>query len=363
MRAELKLIVNQLKELQRVKQVWLNLQEGGKKMHQTRRRVNLLKKKLADNDQPEFRAELERELKDQSSALEALVAVRDGYSKQISAKEGEETKTKSKLRNFTKRRRGSAGSVYTHVDKIFQMYGANRAHYFGRKFEGVDIRKIMDEADKIFGRDGTGGDIRECLVSRAEGEAKKKEASDICDELGDAFRAWDAVFKAIHEESHSDERCDEIQKMITAAMKHLRKLSLSVIPKLHGMEAHLVDQLKLVGWGFRKMVEHWVEQYHQVGYRYDVSYCRLGSLEKQAGVRSRLEARSRHPKVKMNRRRLEELEAQRKHKNKKSEEKARVKEERREKAVAALEAKLVRLGNKKLNFLAALDDLIEVEAL
>ena len=80
-------------------------------------------------------------------------------------------------------------------------------------------------------------------------------------------------------------------------------------------------------------------------------------------MRSRLEKRGRHPKVKMNKSRLEKLEAQRKHRNKKSEEKARVKEERREKAVIALEAKLVRLGDKKLNFLAALDDLIEVEAL
>ena len=64
-----------------------------------------------------------------------------------------------------------------------------------------------------------------------------------------------------------------------------------------------------------------------------------------------------HPKVKMNKSRLEKLEAQRKHRNKKSEEKARVKEERREKAMADLEAKLVRLGNKQMNFLAALDGL------
>ncbi|EJK48031.1 hypothetical protein THAOC_33210 [Thalassiosira oceanica] len=168
---------------------------------------------------------------------------------------------------------------------------------------------------------------------------------------------------AIHEDYHSEDRCDEIQSMIDSAMKHLRKLNLSIIPKLHGMEAHLVKQLKLVGWGFGLMVEHWVEHYHQVGYRYDISYCRLGSLEKQAGVRSRLEKRGRHPKVRMNRKRLGGLEKERQHKNKKSEEKARVKEEMREKAVVALEAKLVRLGDKKLNFLAALDELDEVDAL
>ena len=217
------------------------------------------------------------------------------------------------------------------------------------------------QSDDIFGRDGAGGDIRACLVSRATSEEKKKQASDLCDELGDAFRAWDAVFKAVHEDRHSDERCAEIQTMIDNAMSHLRKLNLSVIPKLHGMEAHLVNQLKLVGWGFGKMVEHWVEHYHQVGYRYDVSYCRLGSLEQQAGVRSRLEKRSRHPKVRMNRRLLDEQETKRNHKSAKSEAKARVKEERREKAVVALEAKLERLGDQKLNFLAALDELDDLD--
>ena len=40
------------------------------------------------------------------------------------------------------------------------------------------------------------------------------------------------------------------------------------------------------------------------GSRYDISYCRLSSLEKQAWVRSRLEKRSRHPKVVMKRRLL-----------------------------------------------------------
>lgn len=62
------------------------------------------------------------------------------------------------------------------------------------------------QSDKIFGRDGTGGDIRACLVSHAPDERTKREASDIiCDEFGDAFRAWDTVFKAIHEDYHSED--------------------------------------------------------------------------------------------------------------------------------------------------------------
>ena len=45
---------------------------------------------------------------------------------------------------------------------------------------------------------------------------------------------------------------------------------------------------------------HWVEQYHQVGYRYDLSYCRAGTLDNQAAIRARAEKRARHPRVRMN---------------------------------------------------------------
>ena len=45
--------------------------------------------------------------------------------------------------------------MYTEVDKIFQSIGANRAYYFGRAFEGVDIKMIMAKSDDLFGVGGT----------------------------------------------------------------------------------------------------------------------------------------------------------------------------------------------------------------
>ena len=59
---------------------------------------------------------------------------------------------------------------------------------------------------------------------------------------------------------------------------------MSIIPKLHGIEAHLMRQLLKIKGGITRMIEHWVEQYHQVGRRYDLSYCRAGSLEKHAEI-------------------------------------------------------------------------------
>ena len=104
------------------------------------KRIDMLMK-MKEEDIPS----LQREKKECTTRIEALVAVRETYSKKIRDADKELTRVKAKLNEKTKGRRSSESSVYTKVDRIFQKFGANRAHYFGRKFEGIDIRKIMDQ--------------------------------------------------------------------------------------------------------------------------------------------------------------------------------------------------------------------------
>ena len=103
----------------------------------------------------------------------------------------------------------------------------------------------------------------------------------------------------IHKVDPDPDFCDVTQKMIDRAMALHRKMGLSVTPKAHGMEHHAVPQMRRVQGGIGKLMENWVEHYHQVGYRYDVSFCRAGSLQNQAGIRSRMESRACHPHVRM----------------------------------------------------------------
>ena len=86
--------------------------------------------------------------------INTLIISWDEYTKQISQLDCILKDAKSKLDLFTKTRRSGEESHYTTVDRIFQKIGANRAHYFGRVFEGVDIRKIMAKSDDLFGVDG-----------------------------------------------------------------------------------------------------------------------------------------------------------------------------------------------------------------
>ena len=83
-------------------------------------------------------------------------AARDVFTKQIAVMNAKLTKVSANLETFTKDRRSGEVSVYTEVDRIFQRHGANRSYYFGRQFQGKDIRKIMDKSDELFGSNGNG---------------------------------------------------------------------------------------------------------------------------------------------------------------------------------------------------------------
>jgi len=70
----------------------------------------------------------------------ALIATRAHYTQKKSQIDKYIKDASSRLDALTKCRRNGEESVYTEVDKIFQSIGTNQAHYFGRSFEGVDIK-------------------------------------------------------------------------------------------------------------------------------------------------------------------------------------------------------------------------------
>ena len=155
-----------------------------------------------------------------------------------------------------------------------------------------------------------------------------------CDDVGRALKLWDGAFSAIHVDDPTPEHCDETQLRIDKAMAQCRKMGMSITPKLRGMERHVVNQMRTIPGGIGKHMEHWIEQYHQIGYRFDVAYCRVGSMKGQAAIRSSNEKRGRNPLVQMNKQKLEEAFTRRKLKksklDKENELKRQVKQEKRD---------------------------------
>ena len=65
-----------------------------------------------------------------------------------------------------------------------------------------------------------------------------------------------------HEEDPSHKHCTNTQKLINLAMNHWRKcLEMSIIPKLHGIKAHVMMQMLDIKGGIYRLIEHWAEQY------------------------------------------------------------------------------------------------------
>ena len=97
--------------------------------------------------------------------------------------------------------------------------------------------------------------------------------------------------------------------------------------------------MRTIPGGIGKHIEHWIEQYHQIGSSFDVAYCKVGSLEGQATIRSSNEKRGRHPLVQMNKQKLQEAFTRRKSKKWKGdvekEKKQQVKQEKRDIAFSA----------------------------
>jgi hypothetical protein len=86
--------------------------------------------------------------------VNTLIATHEHYTQQISQLEKYLKHVNSLLAVLTKSRISGEESMYTAVDKIFQSIGANQAHCFGHAFEGVDIKRIMEKSDDLFGVGG-----------------------------------------------------------------------------------------------------------------------------------------------------------------------------------------------------------------
>ena len=119
----------------------------------------------------------------------------------------------------------------------------------------------MKWSDELF---GTKGEIRATMLQRTDDPETEAKVNLICDDVGLALKLWDGAFAAIHSNDTSQEHCDLTQQRINKAMDQLRSMKIQITPKMHGMECHVVDQMRNILGGIGKLMEHWMEQYHQV---------------------------------------------------------------------------------------------------
>ena len=78
---------------------------------------------------------------------------------------------------------------------MFKQVGAVRAAYHGGAFTGVDLRKIMNNADKLFQKGN--GIVRMFLLERSPDDDVKCDTNKIYDDVCHTLKLWDGAFSCI----------------------------------------------------------------------------------------------------------------------------------------------------------------------
>ena len=181
-------------------------------------------------------------------------------------------------------------------------------------------------------------DVKEYLCTELSEESSltEEDVVSLCNDCAEYMKLWDAAFSAVHEHDPNEEHCIYTQQAIDAAMSKHRELEFPVTHKTHCMEKHVVGQMRRVKGGIARMIEHWVEHYHQIGYRYDMKWRNQKSELRKANIRSRREFAASHPTTLKRKLRLKEALKTRKRKPNPNEDEGEAAREERNKKRRAI---------------------------
>jgi len=117
------------------------------------------------------------------------------------------------------------------------------------------------------------------------------EIDTLCSNSRDVLTLWDGAIAGLHVKFPAEDDYIKTQQFIDAALKLTREMEMTVTPKGHGGEKHLVTQMRATKGGLFEFDESWGEQYHQTGYNFDMKLRGQGSEARKAKVRAAEERR------------------------------------------------------------------------
>lgn len=276
--------------------VWEDAVNGGRKLTEFMDKSRELAKKIEVDGEASTEAD-KKEKADTDECVKALQAEKKRMEGRIKELQSDIKSAKKKREGYTKARKVSKESIYNKCEAILKEYQIQRASYHGGDFNGVNILKMMKEAEAIYTR------MEQVMLD--DGRAKDDNDKDntqfiktLCETLKGQLMNWNQVSANLYTCDPSDELCDRTQVLIDTSIKQLREeLKFSITPKLHVMECHVVHQMRTIPGGLAFLHEQWIEHYHQKGHKNDIMWQTL-SHEKQADLVANKECRQQHPETK-----------------------------------------------------------------
>ena len=108
---------------------------------------------------------------------------------------------------------------------------------------------------------------------------------------------WDSVFAACQRTDLNEDDLKDLQGRIDLGMEYTRKMGLLVTSKYHGVERHMVKNIRSIPGGIAKKFEYWMEKYHQDGVKLDMLHQMEKSVEKFARIRLKSQTIASIPEV------------------------------------------------------------------
>ena len=170
-------------------------------------------------------------------------------------------------------RKTEKDSLYSQIDSILEFHNIQRAAYHGGDLTGGCVKNLMSHSKEIM-------DKVSVLLKQNKSPLCTMSDNDIdelCNNSCTLLILWDGAMAVLHTEFPREEDCDKAQQFIDAALELTRKMNMTVTPKSHGGEAHLVKQMRATKGGLFEHDESWGEQYHQVGHHFDMRLRNQGS--------------------------------------------------------------------------------------
>ena len=267
-------------------------------------------------------------LEDCKEEIERLTKEREDMASSIDRMGTKKTAKNKQLEEFRKARKTDDDSLYSLIDEILQEYGILRAAYHGGDLTGVCVRRLMTYSEEIM------DSIAALLVDNKSPQCTMSDDNirSLCENCSKLLTRWDGALHYLHEDN-TEENCENATKFIDSALELSRSMGISVLPKHHGTEAHLVKQMRDVKGGLFEFDESWTEQYHQIGYQFDIKL-RNKSERKKAEVRAANDRRINLPQSQAAKKKLDELKrGQRKTTQMKEADEKLKKKQRRENAL------------------------------
>ena len=295
LKREVRELVDKLKLLMDEKDEWdsSNENSGSQELKEYKRLLAVSKKKMKNMEDYETfvdeNGENDQEYADENlHLLDCLDRIKnlEEERREMARVLKEKRKVKSSklkiLGEFKKDRKTDHDSLYTKIDSILERFGILRAAYHGGDLTGVCVIHLMTHADEIMDEVATllksnKGD--ECVID-------DYNIDKLCNNSRDVLTLWDGALAGLHVEFPEEEDYTKTQSFIDAALKLAREMEMTVTPKGHGGEKHLVAQMRVTRGGLFEFDESWGEQYHQTGYNFDMRLRGQGSEVRKAMVRA-----------------------------------------------------------------------------